>query len=71
MEVKEVLNISARKMDYVSVKGATAIDFRANNDKNFENLKNSIVFMRQLKVYIYKIKKDKSIIQQVPKIGLG
>ncbi len=42
---KEVLNISARKMDYVSVKGATAIDFRANNDKNFENLKkNSIDF---------------------------
>ena len=32
-------------MDYVSVKGATAVDFRAKNDKNFENLKkNSIDF---------------------------
>ena len=38
-----MLNISARKMDYISIKGATAVDFRADNDTNFKSLeKNSI-----------------------------
>ena len=36
---KEILSISGNSLDYYSVKGTTAIDFRADNDKNFENLK--------------------------------
>ncbi len=39
----ELLGISGNQIDYLGVKGTTAIDFRADNDKNFENLeKNSI-----------------------------
>ena len=40
---KELSGISGNQFDYLSVKGATAIDFRADNDVNFSNLeKNSI-----------------------------
>ena len=41
---KELLGASGTSnLDYYSVKGAGAIDFRAENDKNFESLeKNSI-----------------------------
>ena len=40
----EILGISGNTLDYYSVKGTTdAIDFRAENDTNFESLeKNSI-----------------------------
>ena len=40
---KEILSIQGTKMDFYTVKGADAIDFRADNDKNLENLeKNSL-----------------------------
>ncbi len=40
---KEILSTSGNTFDYYSVKATTAIDFRADNDKNFESLeKNSI-----------------------------
>ena len=40
---KEILSTSGNAFDYYSVKATTAIDFRADNDKNFESLeKNSI-----------------------------
>ena len=40
---KELLNVSGNKIDYFTVKGATAVDFRGDNMKNFDNLeKNSI-----------------------------
>ena len=40
---KELFGISGQKLDYLAVKGTMALDFRADNDKNFENLeKNSI-----------------------------
>ena len=40
---KELLNISGNKIDYFSVKGVTAVDFRGDNMKNFDNLeKNSL-----------------------------
>ena len=40
---KELFNISGNKIDYFSVKGATAVDFRGDNMKNFDNLeKNSL-----------------------------
>ena len=46
----EILGTSGNTLDYYSVKGATAIDFRADNEKNFENLeKNSIDLYSSLK----------------------
>jgi phospholipid-binding lipoprotein MlaA len=40
---KELLGVSGQKLDYLAVKGTTAVDFRADNDNNFESLeKNSI-----------------------------
>ena len=39
----ELFGVSGQKLDYLAVKGTTAVDFRADNDKNFESLeKNSI-----------------------------
>jgi len=39
----ELFNISGSSLDYYATKGTTAIDFRADNDVNFESLeKNSI-----------------------------
>ena len=39
----EFLSTSGSSLDYFAVKGSTAIDFRADNDTNFESLeKNSI-----------------------------
>jgi phospholipid-binding lipoprotein MlaA len=47
---KEIFKTSGNALDYYSVKGTTAIDFRADNDKNFESLeKNSIDFYSSLK----------------------
>ena len=46
----EILSTSGNSLDYYSVKGAGAVDFRANNDKNLENLeKNSIDLYSSLK----------------------
>ena len=39
----ELFGVSGSQLDYISVKGATAVDFRADNDVNFDSLeKNSI-----------------------------
>ncbi len=47
---KELLGISGSNLDYYSVKGTTAIDFRADNISNFDNLeKNSIDLYSSLK----------------------
>ncbi len=47
---KELFNSSGNALDYYSIKGATAVDFRADNDKNFESLeKNSIDLYSSLK----------------------
>ena len=47
---KELFGISGNSLDYYTVKGSGAIDFRADNDKNFENLeKNSIDLYSSLK----------------------
>ena len=50
----ELFGISGNELDYFSVKGTTAIDFRADNDKSIESLeKNSIDFYSSLKsVYL-------------------
>tara|TARA_E500000178_G_scaffold266444_1_gene263828 strand:+ start:243 stop:986 length:744 start_codon:yes stop_codon:yes gene_type:complete len=40
---KELLGSSGNSLDFYSVKGVTAVDFRADNDRNFETLeKNSL-----------------------------
>ena len=47
---KELLGVSGNDLDYFSVKGTTAIDFRADNDTNLESLeKNSIDLYSSLK----------------------
>ncbi len=47
---KELFGASGNSLDYYSVRGTGAIDFRAENDKNFESLqKNSIDLYSSLK----------------------
>ena len=50
----ELLSSSGNNIDYFAVKGTTAVDFRADNFKNFESLeKNSLDFYSSLKsVYL-------------------
>ena len=50
----ELFNISGSSIDYFAAKGTTAIDFRADNDVNFESLeKNSIDLYSSVKsIYI-------------------
>ena len=46
----ELLGTSGNSLDYYSVKGTSTVDFRANNDKNFESLKkNSIDLYSSMK----------------------
>ena len=46
----ELLGASGNSLDYYSIKGTSAVDFRADNDKNFEGLeKNSIDLYSSLK----------------------
>ena len=37
----ELLGASGSSLDYFTLKGTTAIDFRADNDVNFESLENN------------------------------
>ena len=47
---KELLGASGNSLDYYSVKGVDVVDFRADNDSNFESLeKNSIDLYSSLK----------------------
>ena len=47
---KEILSTSGNSLDYVSVKATEIVDFRADNETNFENLeKNSIDLYSTLK----------------------
>lgn len=47
---KEILGISGNNLDYYTIKGTTAIDFRADNATNFESLeKNSIDLYSSMK----------------------
>ena len=40
---RQLLGVSGQKLDYITVKSTTAVDFRADNDLNFKSLeKNSI-----------------------------
>ena len=45
LEKMNLLGASGNALDYYSVKGSYAVDFRADNDKNFESLeKNSLIY---------------------------
>ena len=47
---KQLLGASGNNLDYYSIRATTAIDFRADNDKNFESLeKNSIDLYSSMK----------------------
>ena len=47
---KELFSISGTSLDYFTIKGTSAIDFRADNDASFDNLeKNSIDYYSSLK----------------------
>ena len=47
---KELLSTSGNDLDYFSVKATSAVDFRADNDRNFESLeKNSLDLYSSLK----------------------
>ena len=46
----ELLGTSGNTLDYLTIRGTTAIDFRADNDDNFESLeKNSLDYYSSLK----------------------
>ena len=47
---KELLSVSGNNLDYYTVKGTAAVNFRAKNDRNLESLeKNSIDLYSSLK----------------------
>jgi len=57
---KEMLNVSGTKFDYLTVKGATAVDFRGSNMKNFDSLeKNSIDMYSSMKSIYLQDRKQK------------
>jgi len=39
----ELLGVSGQKLDYITVKGTTAVDFRAKNENNFNSLEENSV----------------------------
>ena len=56
----EIFGASGNKLDYYSVKGTGAINFRADNDKNFESLeKNSIDLYSSFKSIYLQDRKNK------------
>ena len=57
---KELFSTSGNKIDYYSLKGATAVDFRGDNMKNFDSLeKNSIDTYAALKSLYIQNRKSK------------
>ena len=46
---KEIFSTSGNSLDYFSVRGATAIDFRADNNQNIESLKKILLIYIHLK----------------------
>ena len=55
-----MFGVSGNQIDYVAVRGTTAVDFRADNDTNFENLeKNSIDLYASFKSLYLQNRKNK------------
>ena len=40
---KELLGASGNQLDYLTVKGTTAVDFRADNETNFKSLEENSI----------------------------
>jgi len=58
----ELFGTSGNTIDYIAIKGTTAIDFRADNDKNFESLeKNSLDLYSSFKSIYLQDRKNKII----------
>ena len=61
----ELLGISGNNIDYFSVKGTTAVDFRSDNITNFESLeKNSIDLYSAFKSIYLQDRKNKILNSQ-------
>ena len=58
---KEVLNNTGKKREYIGVKGAAAVDFRGDNDKNFESLKKNSIDLYSATKSLYLQNKLKKI----------
>ena len=57
---QELMDISGSKVDYLAVKGATAVDFRGNNMQNFNSLeKNSLDMYSSMKSIYLQDRKQK------------
>ena len=59
---KEVLNNTGKKMDYIAVKGTAVVDFRADNDKNFESLKKNSLDLYSATKSLYLQNKKRKIL---------
>jgi len=58
---KELLGISGNKIDYYGVKGATGVDFRGDNMKNFDSLEKNSMDMYSSMKSIYLQDREKKI----------
>ncbi len=58
---KELLGISGSKIDFLSVKGATAVDFRGDNMTNFESLEQNSLDMYSSMKSIYLQDRERKI----------
>jgi len=57
---KEIFGASGNSLDYYSVKGTSAVDFRAENDKNFQSLeKNSLDLYTSFKSFYLQDRENK------------
>ena len=54
---KELFSSSGNDLDYYSVKATSAVDFRADNDRNFESLEKNLDLYSSLKSIYHKIEK--------------
>ena len=69
---KEIFSVSGNDLDFFSIKGAGAVDFRSDNIKNFTSLeKNSIDLYSSLKsIYLQDRERKKKIQMIIKKIGI-
>ena len=65
----KLFGISGNTLDYYSVKGTGAVDFRSKNITNFDSIeKTQLIYIHHLKVFIYKIERIKLVIQKMTRM---
>jgi phospholipid-binding lipoprotein MlaA len=57
----EIFNISGSSIDYYSIKGTSAVDFRADNMTNFDSLEKNSIDMYAAFKSLYLQNRDKKI----------